>query len=101
MPLANAININGQPAFLVVSRHFPADHTMSSSDFSVFSKTDRSWAETVLSEHGLEFTPDGQLVRWQPGNKQHPRNWPIHRRVFDICVIFFLDLFLYVLVCAI
>ena len=69
---------------------------MSSSDFSVLSKTDRSWAESVLSEHGLEFTPDGQLVRWQPGNKQHPRNWPLHRRVFDISVIFFLDLFLYV-----
>lgn len=96
MPLANAIYINGQPAFLVGSRQFPADRIMSSSDFSIFSKTDRSWAESVLFEHGLEFTPDAQLVRWQQGNKQHPRNWPLYRRVFDISVIFFLDLFLYV-----
>lgn len=80
----------------VVSCHLPAYHTMSSSDSPAFMKTDRSLAESILSEHGLEFTSDGQLVRWQRGNKEHPRNWPLYRRVFDITVIYFFDLFLYV-----
>lgn len=68
---------------------------MTSPDSTVFIKSDQNWAETVLSEHQLEFTPDGELVRWRRDNKRHPRNWPLPRRVFDISVIFFLDLFLY------
>lgn len=67
---------------------------MSSSDSTVFDETDRSWAESVLSEHQLEFTADGQYVRWQRGNPRHPRSWPIYRRVYDITVVFLLDLFL-------
>lgn len=69
---------------------------MSSPDSTLFVKTEHSRAETVLAEHQLEFTPDGQYVRWQRGNKSHPRNWPLWRRVFDITVVFLLDLFLYV-----
>lgn len=67
---------------------------MSSSDSTIYDKTDLSWVESVLSKHQLEFTPDGQHVRWQRGNTRHPRNWPIYRRVYDITVIFLLDLFL-------
>jgi len=68
---------------------------MSSSDSTGFVKSEQSRAEAVLSEHELEFTPDGQLVRWRRDNKLHPRNWPLPRRVYDISIIFFLDLFLY------
>lgn len=68
---------------------------MSSSDSTNFVKLEQSCAKAVLSEHELEFTADGQLVRWRRDNKHHPRNWPLPRRVYDISIIFFLDLFLY------
>lgn len=68
---------------------------MSSSDSTDLVKSEQPCAEAVLSGHELEFTPDGQLVRWRRDNKRHPRNWPLLRRVYDISIIFFLDLFLY------
>ncbi|RAK95296.1 MFS multidrug transporter [Aspergillus ibericus CBS 121593] len=48
--------------------------------------------EYLLKNH-LEFTDDGQFVRWGRGNKNHPRNWSTTRKVFDIGLIFLLDLF--------
>lgn len=53
---------------------------------------------TVLNEYGLEFTPDGQLIRWSASNQNHPRNWTLARKVYDSHLIIFLDLFTYVLV---
>jgi len=70
---------------------------MSSLGSTEIVKSEQPWAEAVLSEHELELTPDGQLVRWRRDNKRHPRNWPLPRRVYDISIIFFLDLFLYAL----
>ncbi|KAJ5541494.1 hypothetical protein N7494_006570 [Penicillium frequentans] len=48
---------------------------------------------SVLNEYGLEFTPDGQLIRWSASNKNHPRNWTLGRKIYDSHMIIFLDLF--------
>lgn len=53
--------------------------------------------DEYLLKNDLEFTPDGQYVRWAKGNKNHPRNWSATRKVYDIGLIFLLDLFVYVL----
>ncbi|KAL4909128.1 hypothetical protein BDW74DRAFT_174340 [Aspergillus multicolor] len=49
--------------------------------------------QTVLHEHGLELTPDGEYVRWATSNQNHPRNWSAVRKVYDSSLIIFLDLF--------
>ncbi|KAJ5793030.1 MFS multidrug transporter [Penicillium pulvis] len=51
--------------------------------------------QSVLNEYGLEFTPDGQLIRWSASNKNHPRNWTLGRKIYDSHMIIFLDLFTY------
>ncbi|KAK5790905.1 hypothetical protein VI817_006214 [Penicillium citrinum] len=48
---------------------------------------------TLLEEHGLEFTPDGQSIRWSVTNKRHPRNWSASRKIYDTGLVIFLDLF--------
>lgn len=53
--------------------------------------------QSVLNEYGLEFTPDGQLIRWSASNKNHPRNWTLGRKIYDSHMIIFLDLFTYVI----
>ena len=52
--------------------------------------------DEYLLKNNLEFTSDGQFVKWGKGNKNHPRNWSTTRKVFDIGLIFLLDLFVYV-----
>ena len=47
----------------------------------------------LLEEHGLEFTPDGQYIRWSVSNKRHPRNWSASRKIYDTGLIIFLGLF--------
>lgn len=49
--------------------------------------------QVALNEHGLELTPDGNYGRWATSNKDHPRNWPGRRKVYDIGLVIFLDLF--------
>lgn len=49
--------------------------------------------DEYLLKNDLEFTPDRQYVRWAKGNKKHPRNWSATRKVYDIGLIFLLDLF--------
>ncbi|KAJ5107490.1 hypothetical protein N7456_004165, partial [Penicillium angulare] len=49
--------------------------------------------QPFMDSHGLEFTPDGQHIRWSVSNKKHPRNWPMSRKVYDTGLIIFLDLF--------
>jgi hypothetical protein len=48
-----------------------------------------------LDAYGLEYTPDGQCIRWSNSNKKHPRNWPAARKIYDTGLIIFLDLFAY------
>lgn len=47
---------------------------------------DPSYADDAVhakfSKHGLALTKDG-LVHWKEGGKQHPRNWKIHRKLYD------------------
>lgn len=47
----------------------------------------------LLDENDLEFTADGESIRWSVSNKRHPRNWPVSRKVYDTGLIIFLDLF--------
>lgn len=49
--------------------------------------------QLLLHKHGLEYTPDGGLIRWSASNSQHPRNWSIARKFYDTSLIIFLDLF--------
>lgn len=57
----------------------------------------RGQVDSLLDVYGLEYTPDGAFIRWSPRNKKHPRNWGMDRKVYDSCLIIFLDLFTYVL----
>ncbi|KAL4748847.1 hypothetical protein BDW72DRAFT_205268 [Aspergillus terricola var. indicus] len=50
-----------------------------------------------LKELGLEFTPDGQYVRWTNTNPKHPRNWPTIRKAYNIGLIIFLEFYTYAL----
>lgn len=54
-------------------------------------------AQSILDAYGLEYTPDGQYIRWSVSNKKHPRNWNMPQKIYDSSVIIFLDLFTYVL----
>lgn len=60
------------------------------------SVAENDYAQLALDARGLEFTSDGLFVRWSPGNKKHPRNWALSRKIYDCGLITFLDLFTYV-----
>lgn len=47
-----------------------------------------------LETQGLEIVNDG-TVRWKEGNPQHPRNWPVRKKVYNAVVVIFLDFFMY------
>ncbi|KAJ5112051.1 hypothetical protein N7532_000096 [Penicillium argentinense] len=49
--------------------------------------------QSLLDEHGLEYTLNGEFIRWSVSNKRHPRNWPASRKIYDTGLIIFLDLF--------
>ncbi|KAI9368611.1 major facilitator superfamily domain-containing protein [Aspergillus egyptiacus] len=49
--------------------------------------------QLALEEQGLEFTPDGQYVRWASTNPRHPRNWTQLRKAYDIGLIIFLEFY--------
>lgn len=46
-----------------------------------------------LSQYGLKMTTDELYVQWEIGNRRHPRNWDVSRKVYDISLIFFLEFF--------
>ncbi|KAM0122985.1 hypothetical protein ACP6JC_000393 [Aspergillus fumigatus] len=43
------------------------------------------------------MTTDELYVQWEIGNRRHPRNWDVSRKVYDISLIFFLEFFTYLL----
>ncbi|KAL2815642.1 major facilitator superfamily domain-containing protein [Aspergillus cavernicola] len=47
----------------------------------------------ALEEQGLEFTPDGEYVRWASTNPRHPRNWHPLRKAYDIGLIILLEFY--------
>ncbi|KAK2873355.1 hypothetical protein FQN49_002408 [Arthroderma sp. PD_2] len=47
----------------------------------------------LLQENGLEYTPDGEQIRWLSSNPNHPRNWRPLRKIYDSGLIIILDLF--------
>ncbi|KAG5929130.1 hypothetical protein E4U42_007034 [Claviceps africana] len=49
--------------------------------------------EDLLELHELEYTPDGESIRWSVSNKRHPRNWSTCRKTYDIGLVIFLDFF--------
>ncbi|KAJ5312437.1 hypothetical protein N7508_003267 [Penicillium antarcticum] len=54
---------------------------------------DRTSIQSHLDNYGLEYTPDGEFIRWSASNINHPRNWPLLRKIYDSSLIIFLDLF--------
>lgn len=46
-----------------------------------------------LHSKGLQITEDG-LVTWKKGSPQHPRNWPLGKKVYNASVAIFLDFFM-------
>ncbi|KAK2616601.1 hypothetical protein QQS21_000424 [Conoideocrella luteorostrata] len=64
------------------------------SEFSELSASfDDGALQFLLDEQGLEYTTDGKYIRWSISNKNHPRNWPMTRKVYDSSVVIFLDFF--------
>lgn len=49
--------------------------------------------DSLLYENGLQYTPDGQFIRWSASNRKHPRNWPLAHKIYDTTLIIFLDCF--------
>lgn len=47
----------------------------------------------ALSAKGLEVDQDG-VVRWTPDCTQHPRRWPLVKKVYDTAIICFLEFFM-------
>ena len=45
----------------------------------------------TLRVHGLELSDDGH-IRWEKNNPDHPRNWPMWRKIYNTSVILFLEL---------
>ncbi|KAF9884293.1 hypothetical protein FE257_001923 [Aspergillus nanangensis] len=50
-------------------------------------------AEHTLVEHGFELVNDSSHVRWKASNNEHPRNWSIKRKSYDMVVILLLEFF--------
>lgn len=50
---------------------------------------------SILQEHGLECTADGQYVRWSRSNPRHPRNWSKARKIWDLGLIIWVDVYTY------
>ncbi|KAG5984364.1 hypothetical protein E4U55_005039 [Claviceps digitariae] len=49
--------------------------------------------QDLLELHQLEYTPDGESIRWSVSNKRHPRNWSTWRKGYDVGLVIFLDFF--------
>ncbi|KAG5983705.1 hypothetical protein E4U43_006243, partial [Claviceps pusilla] len=49
--------------------------------------------QDLLEQQDLEYTPDGESIRWSVSNKRHPRNWSTCRKVYDVGLVIFLDFF--------
>lgn len=47
----------------------------------------------ALKDMELEFTDDGQYVRWSNTNPRHPRNWHPLRKAYDIGIIILLEFY--------
>lgn len=50
--------------------------------------------QNQLQTHGLELV-DTDLVRWQSGNPDHPRNWQTVRKGYDTLWILVLEFLAY------
>ena len=49
----------------------------------------------ALYNAGLEIDSD-RNVRWRHNNPEHPRNWPITRKLYDLSIVILLEFFTYV-----
>ncbi|EAU35701.1 conserved hypothetical protein [Aspergillus terreus NIH2624] len=55
--------------------------------------TDKSALDPALEQLGLQVAADGFHIQWAKGNRRHPRNWRQSRKIYDTCLIIFLELF--------
>ena len=44
------------------------------------------YVQVDFSKHGLAVTQQG-LVYWKEGEMQHPRDWHIHRKLYDSSLV--------------
>ncbi|KAL4932192.1 subtilisin-like protein [Aspergillus undulatus] len=56
-------------------------------------ESDKDVLQLSLAQHGLRVAADGYHIQWAVGNKRHPRNWTISRKVHDISLLIFLEFF--------
>ncbi|KAL4945408.1 hypothetical protein BDV06DRAFT_209514 [Aspergillus oleicola] len=56
-------------------------------------ESEKEFLQLSLAQHGLRVAADGYHIRWAVGNKRHPRNWTISRKVHDIALLIFLEFF--------
>ncbi|KAL4958424.1 MFS multidrug transporter [Aspergillus filifer] len=56
-------------------------------------ESDKEFLQLSLAQHGLRVASDGYHIQWAVGNKRHPRNWTIGRKVHDIALLIFLEFF--------
>ena len=48
---------------------------------------------TLLPQYGLKLAADGLHIQWALGNRRHPRNWNLRRKVYDTTLVIFLEFF--------
>lgn len=46
----------------------------------------------VLASYGLVRDEHG-FIGWRKDSKEHPRNWPAQRKIFDTTIIILLELY--------
>ena len=44
----------------------------------------------VLDHHGLRLGEDN-FVEWNPDEKQHPRNWPLFKKTYNVFLVCFFE----------
>ena len=48
---------------------------------------------TELNSHGLQFGRD-DFVEWKPDEKQHPRNWNLSKKAFNVGLVWCFEIWM-------
>ncbi|KAJ5950779.1 uncharacterized protein N7479_009192 [Penicillium vulpinum] len=91
--MAPIVDVLSAPSVISNSHSAAMDSPRVSKPIHISPMPDQANIQSLLDENGLEYTPDGEFIRWSASNKHHPRNWPIARKIYDSSLIIFLDLF--------
>ncbi|KAF9887766.1 hypothetical protein FE257_009572 [Aspergillus nanangensis] len=55
--------------------------------------TDKDALDPYLEQLGLQIASDGLHIQWAKGNRRHPRNWKMSRKIYDTSLVVFLELY--------